>query len=75
MNIHRRIYTEKNNDRLYFSGTYTGELVDGALDVEWEWSKAITEATILHLTDAWDLLFTARYMWPEATIELERNIL
>ncbi len=68
-----RIYTQKKDKRLYFSGTYAGTANDkGQLEVNWEWSYSETEARVFYTPDAWDLLFCARAMWPQATIEVER---
>lgn len=71
MNMTRKLYTIKDNKRLYFSGSLV-EAPDCVYDVEWEWTEDKSKALDIHLTDAWSFLVLTRRMFEGITFELER---
>ena len=72
MNMMRRLYTIKNNKRLYFNGTLIDDNA-GTYDVDWNWTPNKQEALEIHLTDAWSFLMLTRREFEGIPFELDRT--
>ena len=73
MILTRKLYTIKNNIRLYFSGTIAEDVQD-IMYITWEWTEDSTKAYIFHISDAWNVLMYARREFTYATFELTREM-
>lgn len=59
----------------YFSGIFNGELDKEKLPIiEFKWSVRKLEATLLDTPLAWDLMSMCRFMWPQITVDVERQV-